>query len=446
MKIVDRISSKSSFIFALAGAAIGLGNIWRFPYIAAENGGGIFFLTYIVFILLLGIPVMACEIIIGKIGRSSPTECIQLIAQQTNKSSHWSKLAWLGLTTSTIVLSFYAVISGIIIYYLIQSICGLHVSNFNDSHIIFNRIQQSPTSLMAFNTLFIALTFIISARKISEGIGKLNYLMMPVMYCLLIALVIYASKLDGFKQALIYLLDFKTKDLSANMIIEAMGHSLFTLAAGACCLIAYGAYMPTKQSILKSIAIVVVMDVLVAILVGVITFSIIFSENIPPTAGPGLMFLSLPVALSKISMGNIIQTIFFFLLLSASWTSSVNLAEPLILNIQKYFKLSRAKSATASAIIVLVLSVIPCLALSLWGDVKPIFNKSIFNLYTDIAADILLPITGLLILMFTAKAISVKKLASELTVAPNYANLFMLIIKYISPILVILLIISGIVF
>ncbi len=266
------------------------------------------------------------------------------------------------------------------------------------------------------------------------------------MYCLLIALVIYASKLDGFKQALIYLLDFKTKDLSANMIIEAMGHSLFTLAAGACCLIAYGAYMPTKQSILKSIAIVVVMDVLVAILVGVITFSIIFSENIPPTAGPGLMFLSLPVALSKISMGNIIQTIFFFLLLSASWTSSVNLAEPLILNIQKYFKLSRAKSATASAIIVLVLSVIPCLALSLWGDVKPIFNKSIFNLYTDIAADILLPITGLLILMFTAKAISVKKLASELTVAPNYANLFMLIIKYISPILVILLIISGIVF
>ena len=446
MKIVDRISSKSSFIFALAGAAIGLGNIWRFPYIAAENGGGIFFLTYIVFILLLGIPVMACEIIIGKIGRSSPTECIQLIAQQTNKSSHWSKLAWLGLATSTIVLSFYAVISGIIIYYLIQSICGLHVSNFNDSYIVFNQIQQSPISLMGFNTLFIALTFIISARKISEGIGKLNYLMMPIMYCLLIALVIYASKLDGFKQALIYLLDFKIEDLSANMIIEAMGHSLFTLAAGACCLIAYGAYMPTKQSILKSIAIVVIMDVLVAILVGIITFSIIFSENISATSGPGLMFLSLPVALSKISMGNTIQTIFFFLLLSASWTSSVNLAEPLILNIQKYFKLSRTKSATASAIIVLVLSVIPCLALSLWGDIKPIFNKSIFNLYTDIAADILLPITGLLILMFTAKAISVKKLANELTVAPNYANLFMLIIKYISPILVILLIISGIFF
>ena len=225
-----------------------------------------------------------------------------------------------------------------------------------------------------------------------------------------------------------------------------MGHALFTLAAGACCLIAYGAYMPSRQSILKSIAIVVVMDVLVAVLVGVTTFSIIFSENITATSGPGLMFLSLPVALSKLSMGNAIQTIFFFLLLSASWTSSVNLAEPLILNIQKQFKLSRAKSASVAAIIVLLLSIIPCLALSLWGDIKPIFNKSIFDLYTDIAADILLPITGLLILMFVAKAISVKKLAKELAVTYEYANFFMLIIKYISPILVIFLIISSVLF
>ena len=446
MKILDRISSKSSFIFALAGAAIGLGNIWRFPYIAAENGGGIFFLTYIVFILLLGVPVMTCEIIIGRLGRTSPAECIKTIAIQGSKSVNWGKLAWVGLTTSTIVLSFYAVVSGIIIYYFIQSICGLQITNFTESFVVLNQIQHSPINLMLFTTLFIALTFIISVNKVSTGIAKLNYLMMPVMYCLLIALVFYASNLEGFDRALKYLFDFKKDDVSITMIIEAMGHALFTLAAGACCLIAYGAYMPSKQSILKSIAIVVVMDVLVAVLVGVTTFSIIFSENITATAGPGLMFLSLPVALSKIDIGSIIQSLFFFLLLSAAWTSSVNLAEPLILSIQKLLQLSRRKSTAVAAVIVLLFSIIPCLSLSLWENIRPFFNKSVFDIYTDIAADILLPITGLLILIFTAKAISVKKLSEELSLTYNYAYIFMLVIKYISPLLVLLLLVKAILF
>ena len=444
MNSENRITSNGAFILAIAGAAIGLGNIWRFPYVAGENGGSLFFLLYLAFVVLMGLPVMMAEIVIGRAGRASPASSLRKLAQASGANRHWSKLAWLGTLTATLVLSFYSVVSGWTLYYAFGSISGnLHFFTMQQSGMVLDEFLLSPTLVLLFHTLFIAMTVAISGRPISRGIETLNNWLMPLMYFILLLLVIYASGFKGFPAALDYLFSLKAQAVTGAVLVEALGHAFFTLAIGACCLMAYGAYMPSGQSIVKAVLVVAVLDVLVAVLVGIAIFSVVFTEGMAPNAGPGLMFVTLPVALGNMPMGDWALPLFFLLLVMATWTSAVNLAEPLVVMATRLTGGRRSRGALIAGVIVWLIGLIPALAFNLWKDVELLPGQGIFDLYTALATQILLPITGLLILFFAGYVLERKILVQQLGLQGSTLMFWQCLIRYVSPMLLVVIILGA---
>ena len=426
-----RISSNRAFILAIAGAAIGLGNIWRFPYVAAENGGSLFFLLYILFIILLGLPVMIAEIIIGRAGRASPASSLRQLASQAGHTKHWSKLAWLGTISATLILSFYSVVSGWVIYFFFQSLSGsLRADSTAVTAGNFQQLLESPLLVIGYHGLFMIMTMAISSRSVSKGIERLNNWLMPLMYLILLALLFFVSGFSGFNAALNYLFAFKVEAVSTSVILEAMGHAFFTLAIGACCLMAYGAYMPERQSVTKAVLLVAVLDVLVAVMVGVATFTVVFSEGLAVTHGPGLMFVTLPVALEQIPFGSLMLSLFFLLLLMAVWTSAVNLAEPLVILMSRLCMGLRKTGALVAGIVVFLLGLIPALSFNLWKDVS-IKGQPLFDFYTNLTTHILLPVTGLLVLFFAGHVMQAKVLKEQV----GGGKLWQFLIRWVSPLL-----------
>jgi len=303
---------------------------------------------------------------------------------------------------------------------------------------IFNGLLASPKTILLYQTMFLVMTLGISARKVSKGIETLNDIMMPMLYLILIVLVLYASQLSGFSQAITYLFSPDFSKLNLKVVIEAMGHALFSLAAGACCLMAYGSYMPTKQSVFKAVGIVIILDLLVAILTGLAIFTVVFTEGMSASSGPGLMFITLPVALSKLPMGVILLPLFFMLLVIATWTSSINLAEPMVLAISKIKGLNRAKASLITGVIAFVLSVIPALSFNVLSHIKTKSGQDLFTLYTGLPTNILLPITGFLIVILAGYVIKKEVIDSQLNLKGISSTIWSVLVKYICPMLILI--------
>ena len=428
-----RISSNRAFILAIAGAAIGLGNIWRFPYVAGENGGSLFFLLYILFVILLGLPVMIAEIVIGRAGRASPASSLRQLASRAGQTKHWSKLAWLGTLSATLILSFYSVVSGWVVYFFFQSLRGaVLVDSLEGAARNFQQLLDSPLLVVGYHGLFMVMTVAISSRSVAKGIERLNCWLMPLMYLILVLLLFYTSGFNGFDLALDYLFAFKAEALSAAVVLEAMGHAFFTLAIGACCLMAYGAYMPARQSVVKAVLLVAVLDVLVAVMVGVATFAVVFTEDLAVTSGPGLMFITLPVALGQMPFGSLMLPLFFLLLLMAVWTSAVNLAEPLVILMGRLCLGLRRTGALLAGTVVFLLGLIPAFSFNLWQQVT-INGQPLFDFYTDLATHIMLPVTGLLVLLFAGHVMPAVVLKDQL----GSMQLWKFLLRWVSPLLLI---------
>ncbi len=439
MTVSQGMTSNRAFILAIAGAAIGLGNIWRFPYMAGENGGSLFFVLYLFFVLLLGMPVMISEIIIGRAGRATPATSMRQLAVASGGSRHWGKLAWLGTLAAMLILSFYCVVSGWALFYFIQSMTGqLGQMTAHQAQDVFETFLSDPFSVVSYQLLFIAMTLCVSARNVASGIEMLNNLMMPLLYVILIALVIVTSQFPGFSDAVYYLFTPDWHKLEWSVALEAMGHAFFTLAVGACCLMAYGAYMPDRQSVFKAAGVVIMLDLLVAVLTGLATFSVVFSEGLAPSSGPGLMFETLPVALGELSGGLWLMPLFFLLLVIATWTSSVNLAEPLVVAIARTGNLGRKRAAIMTGSIVWLLGLIPALSFNIFESVQTDSGKSLFDLFTAFPTDILLPLTGFLILLFAGFVMDKETLLNQLGIRKVLFKPWQVIVRYISPALVLL--------
>ena len=440
MAYISLLSSNRAFILAIAGAAIGLGNIWRFPYMAGEHGGSLFFVLYLLFVLLLGMPVMISELVIGRAGRATPALSIRQLAVLSGGSRHWEKLAWLGTLAALLILSFYCVVSGWALFYFTQSVTGqLSQLSAHQAQNIFRTFLANPFSVISFQLMFIVMTLGVSARNIVSGIEALNNLMMPLLYVILVILVMATSQFSGFPRALSYLFTPDWQQLKWSVALEAMGHAFFTLATGACCLMAYGAYMPDRQSVFKAAGVVIVLDLLVAVLTGLATFSVVFSEGLAPASGPGLMFEPLPVALGKLSGGVWLMPLFFLLLIIATWTSSVNLAEPLVVAIARIGKVSRKMAAMITGGLVWLPGLIPALSFNVFDSVRTRSGKTLFDLFTAFPTDILLPLTGFLILLFAGFVIDRKVLVVQLGIHRKLFQPWQVIVRYISPALVLLI-------
>ncbi|SDM81509.1 neurotransmitter:Na+ symporter, NSS family [Franzmannia pantelleriensis] len=442
---LERWGSRRAFILAVTGAAVGLGNIWRFPYMTGENGGGAFLLLYIVFVLLLGLPVMMAEIMIGRAGRRSPSQSLAVLARQAGSSEHWRWLGLFGAVTVFCILSFYSVVSGWSIEYLIAAINGNFVDQGpGEVGAFFDGFLADPLRMTFNHTLFLLMTMTVVAAGVSKGLERLNNLMMPLLYLLLVVLAIYAATTDGFAPALNWLFTPDLSAISVGVVLNAMGHAFFTLAVGACALMAYGAYMPDHQSLPRAAGAVAVLDVLVALLAGIAIFSVVFAQGIDPAEGPGLMFVTLPIVFAELPWGSLWLGLFFLLLLLATWTSSINLAEPMVAGLQG-LGLRRSRATALIAVSIWLVGILSVLSFSHLEAVHIVAGMNFFELVSSVPSETFLPIGGLLIAVFAAWVVPRETALRALDAGPTGFRLWQGVVRWVSIPLTALVLLSGLI-
>lgn len=442
---LERWQSRRAFILAVTGAAVGLGNIWRFPYMTGENGGSAFLLLYVVFVALLGLPMMMAEIMVGRAGRRSPMQALAFLAGEAQVSPHWRWLGLFGAVTTFFILSFYSVVSGWSIEYLVGAVKGDFVARSAPQiGASFDAFLLDPLRMTFNHTLFMLMTMSVVAAGISGGLEKLNNVMMPLLYLILLMLGGYAVTTDGFGEAIHWLF---TPDLAAidlSVVLNAMGHAFFTLAVGACALMAYGAYMPDDQSLPKAVFAVALLDIAVALLSGIAIFSVVFSHGLDPAEGPGLMFVTLPVAFSQLPGGQLWLGAFFLLLLVATWTSSINLAEPMVaMLVGRGWRRGRAAMLIGS--LVWLAGLLSVLSFSSLKDVHWFGDMNFFALVTTVPPDIFLPVGGLFIAIFAAWRMSKESAAAALGVSRGGFGVWQALVRYVSIPLTAVVLLSGLI-
>ena len=439
----ERWGSRRAFILAVTGAAVGLGNIWRFPYITGENGGAAFLVLYVAFVLLLGLPVMMAEILVGRAGRRSPMQSLGLLASQAGASRHWRLLGLFGAFTVFCILSFYSVVSGWSIEFLVTAVNG-NFAGLGATEVVagFESFLADPWRMTFNHTLFLFMTMSVVAAGVAKGLERLNNLLMPLLYLLLLLLAGYAITTDGFGPALAWLLRPDFSALSLQVVLHAMGHAFFTLAVGACALMAYGAYMPEQQSLPRAVGAVAVLDVSVALLAGIAIFSVVFTQGMDPGEGPGLMFVTLPIAFAELPWGSVWLSLFFLLLLLATWTSSINLAEPMVATLRG-LGVNRAKAAAMIGLGVWLVGLLSVLSFSHLAEWRPLFGMTAFDLVATIPTEVFLPVGGLLIAVFAAWIMPRDQARVALGAGETGFHLWQAVVRWISIPLVVLVLIAG---
>ena len=426
-----------AFVLASAGAAIGLGNIWKFPYMAGDNGGGAFVVVYLVCVIIIGLPVMAAEIFIGRRAQQNPIDAIKTVAKESAGSQRWSGLGWWGLLGLLLVLSFYSVVGGWTAFYLIKTLTGgLNHLNAHQINAVWGHFMASPGKMLAYHLVFMMLTMVVVAMGVEKGLERASLIMMPLLFVVLIALVIYASVSTGpyFHQAVTYLSHPDWHKMTAQVFINATGHAFFTLAVGVGAMSIYGSYLPKHISIGQSIAVTALLDVMVALLAGLAIFPLIFAHHLSPQAGPGLMFMSLPIAFSHLSGGLVLGSLFFILLLFAAWTSSINIAEPLVASLFERTRCSRKMAALIIGLVAWVLGIVSVLSFNLWSHVQLFGHFTPFDAITDVVTNIIQPLGGLGYALFAGWVILKPHSREELDFTPRWFGAWRFAARYVVPI------------
>lgn len=440
----DQWSSKLGFILAATGAAVGLGNIWRFPYIAGMNGGSAFVLLYVFFVLIIGIPIMLAEFLIGRYARRDPVEALRHIASENHHSPRWGWLGLWGGLALLMVLAFYSVVSGWSIAYLWKCLHGDFVGQSPAQiHALWTHFLANPWQLLVWHTLFMCLTMGVIIAGVQQGLERGTKLMMPMLYIILFSLVLYACKTGDARQALHFLFDFAPQKISGSVVIAALGHAFFTLALGAGALLTYGAYIPKQVRLVNSVFIVVGLDVLVAVLSGLAIFPLVFSLHLPASSGPGLMFEVLPISFAHAQGGIVIGSLFFLLLLFAAWTSSINIAEPLIVMLMQRLQCTRLRAAGLIGIAAWALGIVSVLSFNVWQSVKLFGEENLFDLMTNLPTNILLPIGGAGFALFAGWIMRRQQTQTELNTFPSLYQLWRFLIRYVAPVGVLFILIGA---
>ncbi|MGB0361202.1 MAG: sodium-dependent transporter, partial [Endozoicomonas sp.] len=316
-----------TFLLAAAGSAIGLGNIWKFPYIAGQYGGGAFVMLYLICIAVMGIPLLMAETAIGRHTRRSPLNAIRQLAKDNGASKAWNIIGWMGMLAGFLILSFYSVIAGWSLSYAWEIITGgFSGMTTNQVGEAFGGLVASADRQVFWHSAFMILTFAITARGIHKGLEKGLLVMMPALFALLLVMLGYSMMSTGqFMRGFEFMFSVDFSKVTGKAVTAALGQAFFTLSLGMCALVAYGAYMPAKNSIPKTAVNVAVLDTLMAIISGLIVFPIVFAYGLEPSAGPGLLFVSLTAAFMHMPMGEMFGFLFFVLVGIAALSSAISL-------------------------------------------------------------------------------------------------------------------------
>ena len=397
----QRWSSRWLFVLAAAGSAVGLGNIWKFPYIAGENGGGAFVLIYLVCIAAVGIPIMVSEVLLGRQGRSSPIHTMRKLAKAAGRSQRWSVLGWMGVLAGFLILSYYAVIAGWAVNYVwltgSGAFEGASAQTVGQS---FDDFLASPLELIAYQTAFMILTIWIVGRGVTKGLEAAIRWFMPLLFLLLIALLVYSFNSGGFDQGFAFMFDMKWEAVTADSWLIAMGQAFFTLSLGMGTMMAYGAYVPDDANLGTTVVTIAALDTLIAVAAGLAIFPIVFANGLEVAQGPGLTFVTLPLAFGQMPFGSVFGALFFLLLSFAAITSAISLTEPALSFLVEEYNAKRQRVAISLGVICWALGLGTVFSFNIWSDVTFVGGLTFFDSVDYFSQNILLPLGGMLITFF----------------------------------------------
>jgi len=401
---------------AAIGAAVGLGNIWKFPYTAGVSGGGAFVLIYVAAVVTIAVPIVMAELLIGRRARRSPVNSFRRLAEQSGASRAWQVAGWLGVVAAFLILSFYSVIAGWAIAYVPKlasgAFSGADAALTADR---FSHLLASPWELLLWHTVFMALTVFIIARGVQNGIESAVKFLMPTLFCMLLLMVAYAAVAGDFDTGLRFMFAVDFSKVDGGVVLSAVGQAFFSVSVAMGLLITYGAYLPETVDIPRAALIIAMADTLVAVLAGLAIFPLVFGNSLDPAEGPGLIFVTLPIAFGNMPAGSIFGTLFFVLLVFAALTSSIALLEPAVSWAEEHSKIKRSVSATVTGVLVWITGLLSLFSFNLLRDFKPLelgplAGKTLFDLLDYFTSNLMLPVGGILISLFAGWA-----LGSDLT-------------------------------
>jgi len=438
-------SSKLAFILAVTGSAVGLGNIWKFPYIAGENGGGAFVLIYLICVFAVGLPIMMSETMLGRRGRRNPVASMRLLGEEEGNSPTWGLIGLSGVLAGFLILSFYSVIAGWVFAYIFESSAGSFMGSDADTvRGIISALSGDWVRSGVWHTVFMVVTVLVVAQGVERGLEKAVTLMVPALVAILLILLGFSAAAGDFEGGVRFMFEPDWSKVSADTVLAAMGQAFFTLSIGMGCVMAYGAYLPQETSIPATAAAVVCADTGIAILSGLVIFPIVFANGLDPMAGPDLIFQALPLSFGNMPGGVVFGTLFFLLVGFAALTSAISLMEPAVAWLVESRDLTRTKASILIGLIIWMLGFLSVFSFNLLEDWR-FWQGTFMDNFDYLTSNLMLPLGGLAITVFCGWVMCRNASADELNVGTGRLyNTWYLLSRYVAPVAVILVFLNAI--
>lgn len=438
-------SSRLTFIMAATGAAVGLGNIWKFPYLTGVHGGSAFVLAYILCVAALGLPLMMAEVMLGRRGRQTPINTMLTLTEESNASQGWQLIGWSGTLAGILILSYYSVIGGWTIGYIFHAAAGDFSGLSGDgASSLFGDFVGNPLIQVGWHTVFMLITMSIVARGVQSGLEKAVTYLMPALLVLLLVLVGYAMTTGHFMKGLAFLFTPDFTHFSRTSMLTAMGQAFFSLSLGMGTIMIYGSYLPKDVSIAGTSVAVALSDTMVALIAGMAIFPIVFANNLIPGAGPSLIFETIPVAFGHMAGGTLFGTLFFILLLIAAWTSSISLVEPTVTMLIEKFNVTRRAAAAWTGLVTWCLGIGTAFSFNLWSDVT-VLGMTFFDHLDFLTSNLMLPLGAICMAIFAGWVMSEHMSREELNMNSETGYfIWKISIRVIAPIAVLIVLLHVI--
>lgn len=443
----ENFGNSFGVLVAMAGSAVGLGNLWRFPYLVGTNGGAAFIVLYLLFVFLLCIPVMYSEFLIGRRSESNAIGAFRKLAP----GSKWGFVGILGVLCSISILAFYSVVGGWTIDYIVKAVMFKFTTT--DTGVLENIFKESVTSTyepILYLTIFLGLTGLVVIAGVKKGIEKYTKIMMPLLFVLVLIIAIRSVTLPNSWDGLVFLFKPDFSKVTATTIFDALGQAFFSLSLGCGCIITYGSYVKKDENIVKTSAMTSIADTAFAIIAGLAIMPAVFAFGISPGEGPGLVFVTLPMVFAQIPFGEFLAILFFFILFIAAITSSISLLEVVVAYLNEEFKFKRITSVLISLALLMVLGTLCSLSQGNLADVK-LFGLTFFDFFDSLSANILMPLGGLLIVVFTGWKLGKANFTDEITSSGKVkmSNWFVeftyFSIRFIAPVVIAVIMVRGLI-
>ncbi|MDR2508407.1 MAG: sodium-dependent transporter [Candidatus Accumulibacter sp.] len=426
-------SSRWAFILVTIGSSVGLGNIWKFPYMTGSHGGSAFVLVYLLCVLLISWPLMMAEILIGRRGRGNPVSAMRSTARECGASSLWVLVGWAGALGALLILSFYGVVAGWIVDYLFKAFSGVRIETVQDAKQSFDALMNDPRQLILWQTLFMVFTVSVVARGVVSGIELANKIMMPGLFIILLCLVFWGALAGDMSAAAHFLFDIRFEAITPKVVLAAVGHAFFSLSIGMGAIMTYGSYLGKESNIATTSVWVAVSDTLIGLLAGLAIFSLTFRHGLAPAEGPGLILQTLPLAFSHMPGGGLFAALFFLLVSFAAWTSAISLLEPFVAWLVENRGVRRSLAAWGTGLAVWLLGMCVCLSFNVWSDFS-LFGHTLFDALDGVTSRLLMPLSGIAIGVYVGWVMERKSVEDEMRLGSGAFSAWFAMLRYLAPV------------